>query len=421
MKALKLKILLVIIIVILALLAGAIFAARRDEYTEGKIRYADVSPDGLYIAIIQGNKLLVFDIGRGAIHKIAEGMFLTCRWDGLGNLWFDKVETEGKEKSNKVKLSIYRWNPKLGTKIVITNGSQPCPSPDGKRLIYRPEPELFALVFCGGTLINAVDLLKKENLEEMELEFEGGIVIYDLTKGKALPLASDSIATTYAWSPDSQFFACLSSISKEELEKLEKTQENENENIRQERDKTRLLLFQAKDPSLKPLLLDEGDFLYTIPTVSELDAYGPYLTDDGSVVVERGGPVIRKAELYLYSRDKNGYKKQLIWSSNEWGFKFAISTDKKMLLIAYVREKPHSVLSPFSTMFSGPPPPIYEHTLHLVNLQTNQEKEVCKFEGRLPRLFFNKANNSFYVVTDKEILKIDYQGHMQVVYPSKRR
>jgi hypothetical protein len=327
----------------------------------------------------------------------------------------------GKEKSNKVKLSIYRWNPKLGRKIVITNGSQPCPSPDGKWLVYRPEPELFALVFCGGTLINAVDLLKKENLEEMELKFEGGIVIYDLTKGKAQPLASDSIATTYAWSPDSQFFACLSSISREELEKLEKTEEKENENIRQERDKTRLLLFQTKNPSLKPLLLDEGDFLYTIPIVSELDAYGPYLTDDGSVVVEKGGPVIRKAELYLYSRDKNGYKKQLIWSSNEWGCKFAISTDKKMLLIAYVREKPHSVLSPFSTMFSGPPPPIYEHTLHLVNLQTNQEREVCKFEGRLPRLFFNKANNSFYVVTDKEILKIDYQGHMQVVYPSKRR
>jgi hypothetical protein len=406
---------------IVALLAVGIFALKGEENKEGKVRYADVSLDGRYIAIIEGAKLLVYDMEKKTTHKIADSVFSTCRWDGLGNLWFDKAETAGKEKSNKVKLSIYRWNPKLGTKIVITNGSQPCPSPDGKWLVYRPEPELFAIVFCGGTLINAVDLLKKENLEEMELEFEGGIVIYDLTKGKAQPLASDSIATTYAWSPDSQFFACLSSISKEELEKLEKTQEKENENIRQERDKTRLLLFQTKNPSLKPLLLDEGDFLYTIPIVSEPDAYGPYLTDDGSVVVEKGGPVIRKAEIYLYSRDKNGYKKQLIWSSNEWGCKFAISTDKKMLLIAYVREKPHSVLSPFSTMFSGPPPPIYEHTLHLVNLQTNQEKEVCKFEGRLPRLFFNKANNSFYVVTDKEILKIDYQGHMQVVYPSKRR
>jgi hypothetical protein len=420
MRSPKIKILFAFL-AIGALLVGGIFALKGEENKEGKVRYADVSLDGRYIAIMEGAKLFVFDMEKKSTHKIAEGVFSTCRWDGLGNLWFDKAEAVGKEKSNKVKLSIYRWNPKLGTKIVITNGSQPCPSPDGKRLIYRPEPELFALVFCGGTLINAVDLLKKENLEEMELEFEGGIVIYDLIKGKAQPLASDSIATTYAWSPDSQFFACLSSISKEELEKLEMTQEKENENIRQERDKTRLLLFQTKDPSLKPLLLDEGDFLYTIPIVSELDAYGPYLTDDGSVVVEKGGPVIRKAELYLYSRDKNGYKKQLIWSSNEWGCKFAISTDKKMLLIAYVREKPRSVLSPFSTMFSGPPPPIYGHTLYLVNLQTNQEKEVCKFEGRLPRLFFNKANNSFYVVTDKEILKIDYQGHMQVVYPSKRR
>ena len=420
MRSRKIKILFAFLAIV-ALLAGGIFALKGEENKEGNVRYADVSLDGRYIAIIEGTKLLVYDMEKKTTHKIADRVFSTCRWDGLGNLWFDKAETVGKEKSNKVKLSIYRWNPKLGRKIVITNGSQPCPSPDGKWLVYRPEPELFALVLCGGTLINAVDLLKKENLEEMELEFEGGIVIYDLTKGKAQPLASDSIATTYAWSPDSQFFACLSSISKEELEKLEKTQENENENIRQERDKTRLLLFQTKNPSLKPLLLDEGDFLYTIPIVSELDAHGPYLTDDGSVVVERGGPVIRKAELYLYSRDKNGYKKQLIWSSNEWGFKFAISTDKKMLLIAYVRVKPHSVLSPFSRMFSGPPPPLYEHTLHLVNLQTNREREVCKFEGRLPRLFFNKAANSFYVVTDKEILKIDYQGHMQVVYPSKRR
>jgi ABC-type proline/glycine betaine transport system substrate-binding protein len=52
MRSRKIKILLILAIV--ALLAGGIFALKGEENKEGKVRYADVSLDGGYIAIMEG-------------------------------------------------------------------------------------------------------------------------------------------------------------------------------------------------------------------------------------------------------------------------------------------------------------------------------------------------------------------------------
>jgi hypothetical protein len=53
MSSHKIKILFAFLAIV-ALLAGGIFAVKGEENKEGKVRYADVSLDGRYIAIMEG-------------------------------------------------------------------------------------------------------------------------------------------------------------------------------------------------------------------------------------------------------------------------------------------------------------------------------------------------------------------------------
>jgi len=55
MRSPKIKILLILAI---GALLGGIFALKGEENKEGKVRYADVSLDGRYIAIIEGWRLV---------------------------------------------------------------------------------------------------------------------------------------------------------------------------------------------------------------------------------------------------------------------------------------------------------------------------------------------------------------------------
>ena len=378
-----------------------VVCAKGKEATS--IVYADISPDGHRLAIIRGNRLMITTIGNRANIVIARGPFYTCRWGGSDVLWFDKLEFNKAE----IGFSIWKWDRgKDEIKLVVKRGSQPCPSPDGRWLAYRIEPQSWAL---GQGFINAIYMLKEKDIK-------GGIGICDYTGKVRKTFEQQSLLATHTFTLDGKSVLGIFSITLSELKDLDKeikARKISDDEYRTHSSAGRLVAIKGFSSSSTEVTVDRGDFLYSLPLLN------PHINDP--CVLKDGGIVVGKQEkefiqLYKYRKEGISWRKEALWSERIYkGFSgFTISDDGQFLLALYSILKPASIIS----ILLLRPRVKEERLIRLINLNTKKEIMLynLKNKEKILRLAYSPALNCFYLVLSDKILAIDKSGRKWVLW-----
>lgn len=371
---------------------------------EKPLFYADLSPDGKQLAVIWGGTLIVSNIGSGKELQVDDGVY-TCRWGSDGTLWYDKVNIDEYAKNDilKTKTSIWKWDSESGAKLVVKDGSQPCPSPDGKLLAYRIEPQFFLLATLD--FVNAIYYLEKGDIK-------GGIAIYDTLKKTTKIFEKDRLIANYGFSPDGHSVVGIFSIAVSELKEIRKKYKNkEISGDEENKELTSDWILNIDVPSSRVQMIDKAQLLSSVPLpFAGSDITGPYFLEDGSVIV--GEYPKKTARIWRFKKENDSWTKTLLWSEENGSdlSGFAVSNDGQYLLLFYVKGEPVSI--PSLILHLIPPKDKYKRIFRLVNLKTKQEIVLGELGNNesIRRLAYNPALGCFYIVTKKRILAVDRTG-----------
>lgn len=335
------------------------------------IETADISPDGLQVAMVIGKKtersetLFVYSLKEGKVWKVANGVIPHCVWVDTETLWFHKVDGE--------KPSVWEWKRNYSKpKLILDGAFNPFPSPDGKWVVCLP----FIEVEDEASLKKAANLIIYERLQRKERK---------ISLGEHWPFYCE-------WSPDSKklYAFCFPPLKSPSFA---------------------FHILLLKPPSFKSRTVCTNSY----PIAQK----GSWCLEDGSIVFvtredweqytspffkvpafSEGNSEIPLSTFCFWKYDEREGKAKLIWKEKGYSRSFAISPDGGFLLI------PHQGLDPQKRVYSY---------LNLVDLQSKETRIIEKEEIRqgVGRVWYHQRLKGFCIVTPTKLFFMQGQGEIK--------